>query len=138
MTEEEQNTPAEAIEDNSDVPDTQSKDVAVEDAASSGPQPQEEEEQVKDSLPPSIKIDIPTNGVNATAEHSNTQSESVVASSAASTLSPDDDIANENNTVSPTRTGRLSRRSRSIALSVSSVTTAGHPIISSAVFIRKL
>lgn len=98
----------------------------------------------KDVLPPSIKIDTLANESTVVAEqlleqpaNTATAPESVVASSAASSISRDDDIANENTPVSPTRTGRRSHRSRSMALSISSVTSSGQPIVSSAVFIKK-
>lgn len=102
-------------------------------------------EEIKGPLPPSVKIDIPANeptivAGNVSENHGSSSmlsSESVIVSSAASSISPNDEFVNDNDPVSPTRTGRRSHRSRSIALSLSSTTASGQPIVSSAVFIKK-
>lgn len=95
-------------------------------------------EDVKGPLPSSIKIEIPVDepAVNQPAGSSSSEA-APASSSATSSTSPEDDVANDNEPISPTRTGRRSKRSRSIALSVSSVTPSGQPIVSSAVFIKK-
>lgn len=82
--------------------------------------------------------DVPTLAVSTNSQDS-AAFESVPLSTTTSTtnVSEDNDVANENQSVSPTRTGRRSRRSPSIALSLSSVTTSGQQIVSSSVFIKK-
>lgn len=92
-------------------------------------------ETEQDATSPSAPDSVPAS-VPVTPSLSSFPTETPPAASSRSTVA-DDDVANENATVSPTRTGRRSRRSPSLALSASNITVSGQTVVSSSVFIKK-
>lgn len=121
------------------ITDESFDDVSLDDAKpksdvaeATEPQPKETEEQ--DPTPSTESREETSTPVPSIAVVTETPED---VPSTPSNNNEDDDVANDNLTVSPTRTGRRSKRSPSLALSVSSITATGQHVISSDVFIKK-
>lgn len=108
--------------------------IDVTSATESDPTPASASSVATDALPDTPSYPAFPAPVTSATTTSSTPSTTGATSS---TTTVDDDVANENATVSPTRTGRRSRRSPSLALSLSNVTISGQTIVSSSVFIKK-